>query len=66
MDYAAFGAACRLERSTRESFSRFALVGGILKYGDFVDTKVSAVDLPAGFFLGRALPGSGTFARAAG
>jgi AAA+ ATPase superfamily predicted ATPase len=53
MDYAAFCEACGLDRSNLESFTRFALVGGIPKYWEFVGAGASALDLAEELFFGR-------------
>jgi hypothetical protein len=54
MSYAAFCAACRLNPADMESFTRFALVGGIPKYWEFVKPKASAIDLADELFFGFA------------
>jgi AAA+ ATPase superfamily predicted ATPase len=54
MSYGAFCGACRLKPADEESFNRFALVGGIPKYWEFVDTRKSAVDLAEELFFGFA------------
>ena len=54
MSYAAFCMACRLNPSDMESFTRFALVGGIPKYWEFVESKASAIDLADELFFGFA------------
>jgi len=54
MSYAAFCRACRLNPAQTESFSRFALLGGIPKYWEFVDPEVAAVDLAEELFFGFA------------
>ena len=53
MDYAAFCGACGLDRSSRESFTRYALVGGIPKYWEFVEAGATALDLAEELFFGR-------------
>ena len=53
MDYAAFCGACGLDRSSRESFTRYALVGGIPKYWEFVEASATALDLAEELFFGR-------------
>jgi uncharacterized protein len=52
MDYAAFCGACRLPRGEIESFIRFALVGGIPKYWEFVRSGATALDLAEELFFG--------------
>ena len=54
MSYAAFCAACRLNPADMESFTRYALVGGIPKYWEFVEAKASAIDLANELFFGFA------------
>ncbi len=54
MSYAAFCAACRLNPAYMESFTRFALVGGIPKYWEFVESKASAIDLADELYFGFA------------
>ena len=54
MSYAAFCSACRLNPADMESFARFALVGGIPKYWEFVEPKASAIDLADELFFGFA------------
>jgi AAA+ ATPase superfamily predicted ATPase len=54
MSYAAFCAACRLNPANMESFTRYALVGGIPKYWEFVEAKASAIDLANELFFGFA------------
>jgi AAA+ ATPase superfamily predicted ATPase len=54
MSYAAFCMACRLNPADMESFTRFALVGGIPKYWEFVESKASAIDLADELFFGFA------------
>ena len=53
MDYAAFCGACGLDRSSKESFTRYALVGGIPKYWEFVEAGATALDLAEELFFGR-------------
>ena len=53
MSYEAFCDACGLKSKPRESFTRFALVGGIPKYWEFVESKGTALDLAAELFFGR-------------
>ncbi len=54
MSYAAFCDACHLDPAGMESFTRYALVGGIPKYWEFVDAKASAIDLADELFFGFA------------
>ena len=53
MDYAAFCRACGLDRSSKESFTLYALVGGIPKYWEFVEAGATALDLAEELFFGR-------------
>ncbi len=53
MDYAAFCGACGLDRPSKESFTRYALVGGIPKYWEFVEAGATALDLAEELFFGR-------------
>ncbi|MFM8983231.1 MAG: ATP-binding protein [Spartobacteria bacterium] len=53
MDYAAFCGACALDRSSIDSFTRYALVGGIPKYWEFVEAGATALDLAEELFFGR-------------
>jgi uncharacterized protein len=54
MNYEAFCEACHLDRSSMEAFNRFAMVGGIPKYWEFVDPAQSAIDLAEELFFGFA------------
>jgi hypothetical protein len=45
MDYAAFCRACTLDRADPASFEKFALVGGIPKYWEFVEKRGDAAAL---------------------
>ena len=54
MSYSAFCSACRLNPAEMESFTRFALVGGIPKYWEFVESKASAIHLADELFFGFA------------
>ena len=54
MNYVAFCTACHVNPADMESFTRFALVGGIPKYWEFVETKASAIDLADELFFGFA------------
>lgn len=54
MSYCAFCEACRLDPEDTESFTRFAIVGGIPKYWEFVDPKASALDVAESLFFGFA------------
>lgn len=51
MDYGAFCSACRLERTNMESFERFACVGGIPKYWEFVETGRDAIALAESLYF---------------
>ena len=53
MNYRAFCEACGMKPGDMESFTRFALVGGIPKYWEFVEPKASALDLADELFFGR-------------
>lgn len=53
MNYAAFCSACGLERSSTDSFTRYALVGGIPKYWEFVVAGATALDLAEELFFGQ-------------
>jgi len=53
MSYRAFCEACGIKPGNMESFTRFALVGGIPKYWEFVEPKASALDLAEELFFGR-------------
>lgn len=52
MDYAAFCRARRLDPEDLDSFERFAMVGGIPKYWEFVDADADAVALAEALFFG--------------
>lgn len=54
MDYAAFCRARRLDPEDEESFERFAIVGGIPKYWEFVDAAADAIRLSESLFFGFA------------
>ena len=51
--YAAFCGACGLDRSSPESFTRYALVGGIPKYWEFVEAGATALNLAEELFFGQ-------------
>ena len=53
MSYRAFCEACGIKPDDLESFTRFALVGGIPKYWEFVEPEASALDLADELFFGR-------------
>ena len=53
MDYSAFCGACGLDRSSSESFTLYALVGGIPKYWEFVEAGATALDLAEELFFGQ-------------
>jgi AAA+ ATPase superfamily predicted ATPase len=53
MTYHAFCEACGLKPGEQESFTRFALVGGIPKYWEFVEPRATALDLAEELFFGR-------------
>jgi len=54
MSYGAFCRACRLDPADMESFNRFAMVGGIPKYWEFVEPTQSAIQLAEELFFGFA------------
>lgn len=54
MSYAAFCTACRVKPAEMESFTRFALVGGIPKYWEFFRPQASALALADELFFGFA------------
>jgi len=51
MDYAAFCAACGLRRGDADSFEKFACVGGIPKYWEFVEAGQDAVALAESLYF---------------
>ena len=51
MDYQAFCTACDLDAAAEESFERFACVGGIPKYWEFVEPGKDAVHLAEALFF---------------
>ncbi len=51
MDYAAFCRACALDRRDPGSFEKFALVGGIPKYWEFVEPRRDAVALAESLYF---------------
>ena len=53
MSYRAFCEACGIKSDAMESFTRFALVGGIPKYWEFVEPRATALDLAEELFFGR-------------
>ena len=53
MSYRSFCDACGIKSDTMESFTRFALVGGIPKYWEFVEPRATALDLAEELFFGR-------------
>jgi AAA+ ATPase superfamily predicted ATPase len=53
MSYQAFCDACGIKAEAMESFTRYALVGGIPKYWEFVEPRATAVDLAEELFFGR-------------
>jgi len=54
MSYSAFCKACRLDVAGVESFARFAVVGGIPKYWEFVDPRAPVIALAESLFFGFA------------
>jgi AAA+ ATPase superfamily predicted ATPase len=53
MTYRAFCTACGIKSGDQESFTRFALVGGIPKYWEFIESRATALDLAEELFFGR-------------
>lgn len=53
MSYRAFCEACGIKSDAMESFTRYALVGGIPKYWEFVEPRATALDLAEELFFGR-------------
>ena len=53
MTFQAFCEACALKPGDQESFTRFALVGGIPKYWEFVEPESTALVLAEELFFGR-------------
>lgn len=53
MSYGAFCDACGLQPYAMESFTRFALVGGIPKYWEFVEPRATALELAEELYFGR-------------
>jgi uncharacterized protein len=51
MDYAAFCRACEFDRSDPAAFERFACVGGIPKYWEFVDPESDVVKLAGALYF---------------
>jgi hypothetical protein len=51
MDYAAFCDACGLRRSEADSFEKFACVGGIPRYWEFVEAGQNAVALAESLYF---------------
>jgi AAA+ ATPase superfamily predicted ATPase len=54
MSYGAFCEACQLPPEDMESFTRYAMVGGIPKYWEFVEPGQSAIALAEELFFGFA------------
>ncbi len=54
MNYLAFVQACRLRAADRDAFAKFAIVGGIPKYWEFVEPKSTPIDLAESLFFGFA------------
>ncbi|MBM3883248.1 MAG: ATP-binding protein [Verrucomicrobia bacterium] len=54
MSYGAFCAACGQEVAAAESFERFALVGGVPRYWEFVKPRQSVVELAEALYFGFA------------
>ena len=53
MSYRSFCEACGIQSDAQESFTRYALVGGIPKYWEFVEPSATALDLAEELFFGR-------------
>lgn len=53
MSYKAFCEGSGLKPAHQDSFTRFALVGGIPKYWEFVEPRATALDLAEELFFGR-------------
>lgn len=53
MGFGTFCEACRLEPAARESFRRFALVGGTPRYWEFLTPGGSAINLANELYFGR-------------
>ncbi|MCW5557900.1 MAG: ATP-binding protein [Verrucomicrobiae bacterium] len=51
MEYAAFCAACALRPATPESFEKFACVGGIPKYWEFLEPRQDSVALAESLYF---------------
>lgn len=54
MSYGAFCQACYLDPAEMESFTRFAMLGGIPKYWEFIERGQSAIELAEELFFGFA------------
>jgi AAA+ ATPase superfamily predicted ATPase len=52
MGYRAFCEACKLERTALDSITKFALVGGVPKYWEFVGSKTASLQLAEELFFG--------------
>jgi len=53
MSYRAFCEACGIKPGAMESFTRYALVGGMPKYWEFVEPHATGLDLAEELFFGR-------------
>ena len=53
MNYQSFCEACGIMPGAMDSFTRFALVGGIPKYWEFVEPRAKELDLAEEMFFGR-------------
>ena len=52
MGYRAFCEACKLERTALDAITKFALVGGVPKYWEFVGSKTTSIQLAEDLFFG--------------
>jgi uncharacterized protein len=52
MGYRAFCEACKLERTALDTITKFALVGGVPKYWEFVGSKTTSIQLAEDLFFG--------------
>lgn len=54
MDYAAFCQACRLPQASLSSFEKYACVGGVPRYWEFVEQGMSPLELADDLYFGFA------------
>lgn len=52
MGYGAFCSACRLNPTQRDSFTRFAMVGGVPRYWELLEPKQTVLELAEALFFG--------------